>query len=493
MNIDKKDKSNYGLLMVSLLMGSFLINLAASTINVALPSLIAHFNTNLDTLKWAMTGFLLASGIIAPITCFLGEKFSYKKIYFLSILGFTLTSVFCAISWNVQSLIVFRTIQGCFYGIAVPVTMTIIFQVVPKEKQAFSMGIWSLASSVGPAIGPTLSGFLIQGFGWESIFLINIPFGILTALIIIKAVPKYKLNPPEKLDLAGFITCLVASILLLTVFSEGVQWGWLSSKTIMFLITGTSFLIIFIYREIKTKNPVLNLRIFTSRTFTLSIIVRGIIMMSLYAGALLTPLFLQNAQHVSALDTGLILLPASSAMAVFGLIAGKLYNKMDPRKLMVTGIILMAVGSFFLARLSLETSYAYTIAFMTIRNIGIALAMGTVTMVGMESLDKKESGDGSSISNWVSQSIGCLSTGIFMAQLVYLTQQHADSLVLTDAASQMGQELISNQSFVMGINDVYFISVIIVSIALPICLLLKKGNQEEHAKLKSDERAIISE
>ena len=322
----EKSKLNYGLLMVALVTGAFLTTLASSTINIALPYLMNHFNSNLDTLKWAMTGFMLATGIIAPITCYLGEKFSYKRTYLISIIGFTLCSLFCALSWNVQSLITFRILQGAFNGLAIPSTMSIIYQVIPRKKQAFSISLWSLSAMLAPAVGPTLSGWIIQYFNWKAIFIINIPIGIIAALLVIKAAPYYKLNPPESFDLFGFATCLISSILLLTAFSEAAQWGWTSYETILFLAVGIIILAIFIFRELTAKNPILNLSIFKYKGFTISVIVRSIVTMGLYAGSLLTPLFLQNAQHVTALDAGLILFPSSLAMAFCMIIVGKLYD-----------------------------------------------------------------------------------------------------------------------------------------------------------------------
>lgn len=469
-----KDKSNYVLLMAALLVGAFLNYLSTSTINIALPSLMIHFNTTLDTLKWSMTGFMLATGISAPITCYLGEKFSYKRTYLVAIIGFTLCSIFCAFSWNVQSFISFRIIQGAFSGIVIPSTMSIIFQVIPNKKQAFSMSLWSLSASLAPAFGPTISGFLIQNFNWRAIFIINIPIGIITALLIIKAVPYYKLNPPKGFDLSGFLTCVTASILLLTTFSNAAQWGWLSYKTILLLATGMIVLALFIFRELSAKNPILNLRVFKSKGFTLSVIVRSIITMGIYAGALLTPLFLLNAQHVSTLTAGLILLPASLIMAISTLIVGKLYNHLDPRILVVFGVLSMTFGSFLLSRSTLESSFTYTVVSMSLRNFGIALSLSPVTLMGMASLDTKETGTGSSINNWVAQSVGCLSLGIFTSLLTSKTKQHAIDFANTGAALEMGKDLVISKSFVMGVNDVYFISTIIILMALPFCFLLKR-------------------
>ncbi len=479
METNEQSKSNYVLLMTALVTGAFLMSLASSTINIALPFLMDHFNTSLDMVKWTMTGFMLATGIMAPITCYFGEKFSYKRTYLISITGFTLCSLLCIVSWNVQSLIAFRILQGIFNGFAVPSTMSIIYQVVPREKQGFSISLWSLSAMLAPAFGPTLSGWLIQIFDWKAIFLINIPFGIIAIFLIIKAIPFYKLNPPAGFDLFGFTTCLVASLLLLTTFSEAAKWGWTSLKTIIFMAAGLTVLSLFIIRELKAKNPILNLSIFKNKGFTISVIIRSVITMGLYAGSLLTPLFLQNAQHVSALDAGLILLPSSLVMALSMLIVGKLCNRIDPRIFVIAGVISMAVGSYLLSRLTLDSSHTYVVLCMMLRNVGIAFATSPVTNIGMSSLDRKLVGNGSSVNNWVTQSIGCLSIGIFTSLLTFKAKQHAVDLVKTGDALKLSKELISDKSFVMGINDVYFISMVIVLIAVPICFLLKKSNSHQ--------------
>ena len=306
-NINKKEVAFWPV-MSSLFLGAFLTTLGTSTINLALPNLMKDFNTSLDSVKWSLTGFMLATGTIAPITSYLGEKISYKRLYLISLIGYTISSVLCAFSWNVESLIVFRIIQGAFTGLATPATMTIIYQVIPRKKHATAISLWSLASMLAPAIGPTLSGWLIENFSWKAIFLVNIPLGLIAILIVLKFTPFYKLNPPTSFDFLGFSTSMIGSVLLLTAFSEGANWGWLSYKIILLIGLGVIILSIFIKQELTTKLPALNLRIFKYKGYTMSIIVRAIVIMSLYAGTLLTPLYLQNVQHMTPLNAGLLCL-----------------------------------------------------------------------------------------------------------------------------------------------------------------------------------------
>ena len=470
-NINKKEVAFWPV-MSSLFLGAFLTTLGTSTINLALPNLMKDFNTSLDSVKWSLTGFMLATGTIAPITSYLGEKISYKRLYLISLIGYTMSSILCAISWNVESLIAFRIIQGAFTGLATPATMTIIYQVIPRNKHATAISLWSLASMLAPAIGPTLSGWLIENFSWKAIFWVNIPMGLIAIIIVLKFTPFYKLNPPTGFDFLGFSTSMIGSVLLLTAFSEGANWGWISYKILLLIILGVVILSIFIKQELTTKLPALNLRIFKYKGYTMSIIVRAIVIMSLYAGTLLTPLYLQNVQHMTPLKAGLIMLIPSLMMALFMVVAGKLYNLIDPRILVISGIIAMAIGSLKMSHLSLDTPHAYIIIWMTLRNVGIAFATMPVTNMGMSCIDKKLSGNAASVNNWVGQSIGSLSIGVFTSLLTFMSASHTKDLITTD----ISKSLIQSKAYVMGVNDVYFVSFIIILIALPLSLLLKDKN-----------------
>lgn len=478
----RDNNSRYLLIISSLFLGTFLTALGTSTINLALTDLMKFFNTSLDAVKWAMTGFMLSTGIVAPITSYLGEKFSYKKLFLIAIIGYTVTSALCALSWSISSLVIFRIIQGAFNGMAMPATMSIIYQTIPSRRQSLAIGLWSMAAMLAPAVGPTLSGWLIQNFSWKGIFLINIPIGLIASVIVWKFTPYYKLNAPEGFDFFGFTTSLAAGLLLLTAFSEGASWGWNSKEIIILLLLGFITLGLFIKRELSTSSPALNLRIFKNRGYTMSIIVRAVITLSLYAGSLLTPLFLQNAQQLSPLDAGLVMLIPSLGMALSMIVVSKLYDLINPRILVVIGILAVGFGSFQMSHLNIETSRSYIIIWMLVRNMGISFTMMPVTNLGMSSLDKELAGYGSSVNNWVAQSIGSLALGVFTSLLSLRTTQHVKDLMSGNITGSIDANVLQMKGFVMGVNDLYFISCIIILMALPFVLFMKNGNLPKKSK-----------
>ncbi|MDR6550328.1 MFS family permease [Paenibacillus qinlingensis] len=192
----------------------------------------------------------------------------------------------------------------------IPVTMAIVYQVIPKEIQAFAISLWGLAASLAPAFGPTISGWLLQSFAWQWLFIMNIPIGIIAIFLVAKYIPYYRLNIPKSFDFLGFITVIIGSASLLLAFGQGHSWGWGSDKIVGLFIVGSISLILFIVRELTASTPLLNIRVFRNGRYTLSIIT-NILTISLYAGTLLAPVFLQKVQSVTAMDTGLLLLPSS--------------------------------------------------------------------------------------------------------------------------------------------------------------------------------------
>ncbi len=475
--MDVKKGVRFWPMMVTVFLGSFVVMLSSSTINIALPYLMTSLNANLDTAKWAITGFMLTMGTSAPLAAFLGEKLSYKRLYLLSIAGFATVSLLVAFSSDIYMLIIIRFLQGLFGGVTVPATMAIIYQVIPKEKQVAAISVWSIAPTLAPALGPTISGFLIQYFSWKAIFFINIPLGIIAIVMGLKFMPYYKLSNVNPFDKLGITLSVVSSASLLFAFSEGSVYGWGSAGIVALLIIGALLMTVFVLWELHTENPVLNLRAFKYTKFFFGVIISCIINIALYSGSFLTPIFLQNIQGMAPLDSALVLLPASICMAVLMPIVGMVYRKIGPLPLLILGILFMSFGTWRMALLTIDTAHSYIRLWMAFRYIGLALATLPASYAGMSILPKALSGYGSSIINWMKQMFACLSIGIFSSILSSRTAYHASALSST-ATTTAAVGLAKASGCVMGIDDIYFISCIIILVALPFSVFLKAGKQK---------------
>ncbi|MBW7458419.1 DHA2 family efflux MFS transporter permease subunit, partial [Paenibacillus sepulcri] len=327
-------------IILAIFFGSFVSVLNVSTINIVIPVLQQEFASELSVVQWTLTGFMLAMGTFAPVTGYFGERFSYKRLFLTALIGMTVASILCAISWNAPVLIAFRILQGAFCGVVIPTAMAIIYQIIPREKQPVAISLWAAATSLAPAIGPTFAGWMLQHFTWQWLFWVNVPFGLIAITMVLVFIPYYRLNVPKKLDLIGLITVIISSSTILVALSQGNSWGWGSAKTLLLLGGGLVFLVLFIWRELTAQSPLLQLRVLKNARFTLTSAILCITTISFYSGTLLTPVFLQNVQKVTPLDTGLVLLPASLMMAVITMFTGKLYAKIGPRVLLIVGTVL---------------------------------------------------------------------------------------------------------------------------------------------------------
>ncbi|WP_138756497.1 DHA2 family efflux MFS transporter permease subunit [Paenibacillus sinopodophylli] len=471
-------------IMIAIFIGSFLCVLASATINLALEILTEHFETTLSSVQWTLTGFMLAMGTTAPIAGYLGERFSYRRLYLFSLVGFTLASILCASAWSEGSLIFFRVLQGAFSGLIIPATMSIIYQIIPRERQAMAVAFWGLSAMLAPAFGPTISGWVLENMNWQWLFLMNIPIGLIAIGFVYAYIPYYRLNVPKSFDGLGFLTVIVSSSSLLLALGQGHNWGWGSWKIIALFAVGVVALLLFIWRELTAETPLLDLRVFKNKRFTLNAIISNIITISLYSGTLLTPIFLQRIQHVSAMDTGMILLPASLAMALLMPVVGKLYGIIGPRWLMSGGIALLTIGTLALSWLSVDVSHSYIIWWMIVRNIGIALVVMPSSNAAMEQIPAQLSGHASAITNWTRNVFGSFAIAIFTTLLASRSLTHATDLMQAGDTNELH---IGMMSFTMSVNDVYVVATLVAVVALPLSLLIGKIKPAEGNKQPSEQ------
>ena len=323
---------------------------------------------------------------------------------------------------------------------------------------------------LAPAFGPTISGWLIQQFSWHWLFLINVPIGIIAIVFIMIMIPSYRMGTASRLDKVGLVTVMVSSASLLVALSEGRVWGWGSGKTIGLFAVGMLFLAAFIVQELRTKNPLLNLRVFGNYRFSITLVANTIITISLYSGTLLVPLFLQNVQGTSVMDTGLVLLPSSLIMALAMPIAGKIYPRVGAKWMTVSGLVLIIIGSYEMTQLHSDSSNFYIIFWMAVRNLGVSFAAAATSTASMEEIGPSMVGHASSVTNWVRRRRVVRDRVVHVAAGFH-TLTHAADLA---QAGEIRAAVIQLLSFTMSVNDVFLIATFIAVAAIPFTLLIRK-------------------
>lgn len=450
--------------------GNFLAVLNTSTVNVAVPAFMLEFSAELSTAQWTITGFMLAAGAAAPSAGWFGARFGYKKVYISVLGGFFIFSVLCIFASTIESLIFFRMMQGICSGILMPSTMTLVYQTIEKSRQAYGLSLWSLSAGLAPATGPVLAGFLMDLFGWQAIFYLNLPIAAIAIAAALKFLPDTAAGAKTPFDFPGFLFSFVGSMLLLLAFSKGGSWGWLHLKTWMTAGFAMVFLVLFVRRELKVEFPLLNFSVLSHRKFMYSLLLKSVLSTGLYVGAFLLPIYLQSGLQLGAFETGLIMMPSALMMVLFTPVSGKLYHKTGPVPLIAAGILLMIAGTYMMGSLSLDSTTFYITIWTSVRYIGIALCNMPITNAGMSAVPREMTGYASALNNWVRQCSASFSIALFSTLLASQISAHVEE----------GNSMPAAMGFAVG--DAFLYSLIPLMMALSLTFLLQKDKRSEMEK-----------
>lgn len=457
--IESPEKSVDGgmwLALIAIVLGTFVAVLNNSLMSVAVNKLVAVFGSDFNTIQWTITGYTLASAMVIPLSGYLSDRFSPKTVFLYSVAGFTATSILCGLSWSANTMIAFRIIQGLAGGFIMPVGMSIIYMTFPKEKAGTAIGLWGVAAMVAPALGPTFGGYLIQNFSWRWMFFINIPIGVL-AVIIGGILLKDKVRVKDrKFDFAGAIFSMIFFSTILFALSKGQSEGWTSLLILSMLFIAFFSLLLLLWVELGTEQPVLDIKLFMNGRFTISVIAGGLVMMGMMGGTILIPVFLQSIQGLDAMQTGLLLMPQSVAMALMMPISGRLAEKIGLVPLSVIGLTILGVTTLELYHLSIDTPHHWLDMVLTIRGLGIGLCMMPLTTAGMNAVMPQQIPNASSLSNVSRQVFGSLGIAIFTAmmsnrQLVHY-QHISDSVSVDSPAANTTVSMLTNADYQWAVD-----------------------------------------
>ncbi|NEW06929.1 DHA2 family efflux MFS transporter permease subunit [Paenibacillus sp. SYP-B3998] len=387
------------LALMVLILGTFLAILDNSLMNVAIPKLMAVFGSTSTEIEWVVTGYMLASAVVVPMGGFLSDRFGYKTTFLSTVIGFIIGSILCGIAWSDTSLIIFRIIQGLGGGFIMPVGMAMLYQIVPRSKIQVAMGIWGIAAMAAPAMGPTLSGYLVDNFSWRYLFYINVPIGIVAVVlgfIILKETPK---REGLKFDYLGCVLSMIVFSTLLLALTDGQSDGWTSLYIVsLFFISFFSFVLL-IWVELGKENPILDFRLFKNPIFTLSLAASSFVMISMQGGIYMMPIFMQNVTGLTPMQTGLVMMPQSIAMAFMMPVAGKLVSKYGVVPLGILGLTIIGCTTLEMHVLSQQTATHWISGLLIIRGIGIGLCMMPLSSAGLNTLPNHQIGIASAMSN----------------------------------------------------------------------------------------------
>ncbi|HCZ0849313.1 TPA: DHA2 family efflux MFS transporter permease subunit [Staphylococcus aureus] len=503
----KKEHKNFifgegvsrGKILAALLFGMFIAILNQTLLNVALPKINTEFNISASTGQWLMTGFMLVNGILIPITAYLFNKYSYRKLFLVALVLFTIGSLICAISMNFPIMMVGRVLQAIGAGVLMPLGSIVIITIYPPEKRGAAMGTMGIAMILAPAIGPTLSGYIVQNYHWNVMFYGMFIIGIIAILVGFVWFKLYQYTTNPKADIPGIIFSTIGFGALLYGFSEVGNKGWGSVEIETMFAIGIIFIILFVIRELRMKSPMLNLEVLKFPTFTLTTIINMVVMLSLYGGMILLPIYLQNLRGFSALDSGLLLLPGSLIMGLLGPFAGKLLDTISLKPLAIFGIAVMTYATWELTKLNMDTPYMTIMGIYVLRSFGMAFIMMPMVTAAINALPGRLASHGNAFLNTMRQLAGSIGTAILVTVMTTQTTQHLSAFGeeldktnpvvqdhMRELASQYGGQegamkvllqFVNKLATVEGINDAFIVATIFSIIALILCLFLQSNKK----------------
>jgi EmrB/QacA subfamily drug resistance transporter len=439
-----------------LIVGMFMSVLDTSIVNVAIPRIQTELGASARDVEWVVTGYTLALGVIVPLSGWLGNRIGLTRLYTLCLLGFAGASALCGLAGNLNTLIVFRILQAIPGGVLPVITMTILYQIVPREQIGSAMGVYGLGVVFAPAVGPTLGGYLVEYTNWRLIFYINVPVGILGAIAAFIIFPRMRPTSWPTFDLWGFLAVGYGLFALLLATSKGQDWGWTGYRVLILLVSSALSLAVFVVIELEVDKPLLDVRAFLYWPFTNSLLLIAVITTGLFTTLYYIPQFLQVNQGLQPFNAGLVLMPSALVMVVLVPIAGRLYDRFGPRWPAVIGLLFMTYGSLLLTQITTDTPREDIILWTAVRNVGTGLAMMPIMTAGVAALPQAMVSAGSALNNVTQRVASSLAVAGFGAMITaQQAQLMADRGALLNDPDSLPQLRQAKEQGAAGLLPIY--------------------------------------
>jgi DHA2 family multidrug resistance protein len=392
---------------ITLMVGTLAAVMGASTINTALPDIMAGLAISQDQVSWVATAYMLANVIAIPSAAWLGALLSQRVLFGIGLTIFLVGSVLCGLSWDFGSMIAFRVLQGLGGGLIMPIAQTLMLQIFPPHQRGTAMGIFGMGVIMGPAIGPTVGGYLVSLFGWRAVFFINLPFAVVS-LLMLNSLPRAERGQGLKFDAPGFVSMVIFLSTLQIAVSNGAKDGWTSAYILGCLIASVLSFVYLVHRQLTIDKPLLDLRVFKNHAYNASTVASMIVGLGLFGGTFLVPVFMGNLLGYSALQIGLVMLPGALLMGLMTLVSGRLSDMLDGRLLIALGLAVFAYGLYLQGTADVTSPESLHMWAQIWRGVGTGLVFSPLTAVALAKIPPAQIPQASGLFNLTRQLAGSI-------------------------------------------------------------------------------------
>lgn len=468
------------------MVGALMSILNQTVVNVATPTFETVFKASLTDVQWIVTAYTLALAAVIPLTGWLSDRFGTKQVFLVSQAVFTVGSVLCGLAWSNESLIGFRVIQGLGGGLIMPVGMSILFRLSAPHERGRMMAMLGVPMMVGPVLGPTAGGWLLEYVDWRWIFFISAPIGvaavILTAMILR---PGTEHARRDRLDIGGLILVTPGITALVYGLSQAGHYGWESPAVTLPLALGVVLVAVFCLYELRQRVPLINLRLFANPAFTASMSLNFLIGLALFGAVFLLPLFLQQVQGYDALNSGIILAAQGIGAGAAMPIAGILTDRIGASRVVPFGLAVLIGASVWMSMLAVDTPAWMVALMMGLRGVGMAASMVPSLSAAYVTMPAAQIPMASSISNVVQRVAAGLGVAVLATVLTSRVQANLPHLPAGASVSGAGglaaahlppavKALLLTQ-VTKGFDETFWVTVGLALLGLPLTLLLRRA------------------
>jgi DHA2 family multidrug resistance protein len=402
----------------TVMLSAFLVVVSGASVNVALPPLMTAFGLNLDQVQWVITAYMIAGAVLIPTVGWLGSWLGNRNLFLLSLLVFVGGSMLCGLAWSGTSLIVFRVLQGIGSGPITPMAMVFLTNAFPERQRGLAMGLYGMAASFGPAVGPVLGGYVTEYLNWRMVFYLNLVPGVVCMALTLLVIPNTREAVKRSFDLAGLLTLALFMVSLLLALTQGQREGWDTPYIQrLFVVAGVAF-VVFLGLEFTRKEPLVELRLYKNLAFSVVSLAILLNAMNFWGTSFLQTILLQRLLDYTPAQAGYAMLPGAVAMACTTVWAGRLADKLDRRYVALFGLGLFALASYWFSFLTLERPMSWVIWMIVGRYVTIGFIFTPINTASMMLLPKDKVRMGSGLISIMQHGIGGASGLAFMTTLL---------------------------------------------------------------------------
>ncbi|MGM0899106.1 MAG: MDR family MFS transporter [Bacillota bacterium] len=473
--MEETTKPPYGIIAI-LFSGAFVAIFNQTLLNIALPEIMIDLSVDAATAQWLVTGYMLVNGILIPASAYLIQRYSNRAIFIVAMSLFSLGTMLAGVAPTFAVLLIGRMVQAAGAALMMPLLMNVMLAAFPVEKRGQAMGVFGMVMVVAPAIGPTLSGFIVQTYSWRILFFIVLPVALIPLLLGIFKLKNLTFQNRElSLDPLSLVLSSFGFGGILYGFSSAGSLGWGNPAVYLALAVGGVSLAMFTLRQLKLAEPLLELRVYKHPMFALSSVISVTLSMSMFSAMILMPIYVQTIKGISPVESGLLMLPGALLMGIMSPITGRLFDRYGAKVLALPGLAIVVITTFLFSNLSLETGYFEIMAIYTLRMFGISMVMMPVMTNGLNQLPMKSYPHGTAINNTLQQVSGAIGSAFLVTLMNTRTESAAQELVASGASEQAA----TIPAMLEGINFSFTVSTYIALAAFLLALFIKKPDLKE--------------